>query len=289
MSIKGKVAIGAVGVLAIAGATYGIKSYEKIDVGNVGVVYSMTSGVQDEVLSTGHHFINPFLKVKEFPVSQQQLVLSNNPADYNKKEYQDWSVDAPANGGMVKLNVSINYNFISDKVAGLYENFGGMDGDAIIENRVQNQIVSYIKDVTPQFTVMEIYSEKRSEVGQAIASYLTEKLENEYAINVSSVSIIDVQLDDTLMEKVRAKEQAKQDKEKAILDKETAEAQAETNKIKAEGEAAVAIEKARGEAEANRLVSESITQELIDMETAKAHRDHGFVTVQGADAVVVKE
>lgn len=277
------------GLISICGALYGVKSFKKIDVGNVGVVYSMSSGVQDEVLTTGYHFINPFFKVKQFPVSQQQLVLSNNPGDYNEKEHQDWSVDAPADGGMVKLNVSINYSFLADKVVPLYENFGGMDGEDIVENRVQNQIIAYIKDITPRFTVMEIYSEKRSEVGQEISSYLTEKLMNEYGIEVSSVNIIDVQLDATLMEKVKAKEQAKQDKEKALLDMETAVAQAKTDKVKAESEAQVAIEKAKGEAEANRLLSESITPELIKMKEMEARLKHGFVTVQGADAVVVKD
>ena len=222
------------------------------------------------------------MKVKQFPVKQQQLVLSNNPADYNKDEHQDWHVDAPADGGMVKLNVSINYNFEADKVVKLYENFGGMDGEDIVENRVQNQIISYIKDVTPQFSVMDIYSEKRSLVGESISKYLTEKLLDEYGIKVSSVNIIDVQLDDELMKKVKAKEQAKQDAEKAELDLVTAQKQAETNKVKAEGEAAVAIEKAKGEAEANKLKSQSITPELIKMKEAEARLKHGWVDLNGA-------
>ena len=96
-----------------------------------------------------------------------------------------------------------------------------------------------------------------------------------------------MQLDESLKSKVQAKEQAKQDAEKAELDKQTAIAQAETDKVKAESEAAVAIEKARGEAEANRLLSESITPELIQMKEAEARLEHGWVTVQGAETNVV--
>ena len=95
-----------------------------------------------------------------------------------------------------------------------------------------------------------------------------------------------MQLDEELQKKVQAKEQAKQDAEKAELDKQTALAQAETDKVKAEAEAAVAIEKARGQAEANRLLSESITPELIQMKEAEARLQHGWIEVQGADAVV---
>ena len=285
MDKKGLV-LGILGAVAIGGAAYGVASLEKIDVGNVGVVYSMADGVQDEVLTTGYHFINPFLKVSEFPVSQQQLVLSNNPQDYNKDEHSDWSIAAPADGGTVTMNVSVNYNFIAENVTSLYERFGGMDGEDIVESKVSNQIIAYIKDVTPKFTVMDIYSDKRSEVGHAISSYLTEKLSNEYGIEVTSVSIIDVQLDSALMEKVKAKEQAKQDAEKAVLDLETAKAQAETNKVKAEGEAAVKLIEAQAEAKANKLLSDSITQELVKMKEAEARLKHGWLEVQGANTVV---
>jgi len=227
-------------------------------------------------------------KVKEYPVAQQQLVLSNNPEDYNKSEHADWHVDAPADGGMVKMNVTVNYNFMSDRVIDLYTKFNGMDGETIVENMVQNSIIAYIKEVTPTFTVMDIYSTKRAEVSKAITEYLNERLVPEYGIHVSSALIIDVQLDETLNAKIQAKEQAKQDAEKAELDKQTALAQAETDKVKAATEAAVAIEKARGEAEANRLLSESITPELIQMKEAEARLKHGWIEVSGANSVVTR-
>jgi regulator of protease activity HflC (stomatin/prohibitin superfamily) len=213
-------------------------------------------------------------------------VLSNNPADYNKDEHADWSVDAPADGGMVKLNLTINYNFDADRVTSLYERFRGMDGDALVESMVQNSIIAYIKEVTPKFTVMEIYSSKRAEVGQAITEYLNTKLNDEYGINISSALIIDVQLDETLQKKIQAKEHAKQDAEKAERDKATAIAQAETAKVKAQADADVAIIKAEAEAKSNKLISDSITENLIALKEAEAREKHGWVEVQGASNVV---
>lgn len=133
---------------------------------------------------------------------------------------------------------------------------------------------------------MDIYSDKKSEVNKAITDYLNEKLSAEYGINVSSALIIDVELDSALQEKVRAKEQAKQDAEIAELAKQTAEAQAETNRVIAESEAAVKIIEAEAQAEANRTIAESITPELIQMKEAEARLEHGWVTVQGAGTVV---
>ena len=278
----------AAGIIAvgIVGGAYTVMSLEHVGQGEVGVVYTMKDGVQEETLSPGFHFVGPTAKVKNYPVAQQQLVLSNNPADYNEDEHADWHVDAPADGGMVKLNMTVNYNFIPDRVTDLYEKFNGMDGDQIMNNMVQNSAIAYIKEVTPTFTVMDIYSDKRSEVSKAITEYLNKKLTDEYDINISSALIIDVQLDEGLQEKVKAKEQAKQDAEKAELDKQTAIAQGEADKAKAEAAAAVTITNAEAEAKANQILSASITDELIRMKEAEARLKHGWITVQGADTVV---
>lgn len=45
---------------------------------------------------------------------------------------------------------------------------------------------------------------------------------------------------------------------------------------------------AQAEAEANKILSESITPELIQMTEAEARKEHGWVTVQGADVVAVE-
>lgn len=284
-------------VVGIVGGVITLSSCKRVGQGEVGVVWTMKNGVQDEVLTPGLHFESPWTKVKTYPVSQQQLILSNNPSDYGKKEHEDWHVDAPADGGMVKLNMTVNYNFIADRVTQLYTKFNGMDGDSIVDSMVQNSIIAYIKEVTPEYTVMDIYSDKRAEVSKSITEYLNNRLTEEYGINVASALIIDVQLDDTLQAKIQAKEQAKQDAEKAELDRKTAAAQAEVSKVNAEADAEVQKIKAEAEAEktriaaqaeadANAMINNSITEDLIRMKEAEARLKHGWVTVQGAQAVV---
>ena len=290
MKTKG-IVVGVIGgVIVVGAAAWAVLAGTYVGQGEVGVVYSMNGGVKEDTLSPGFHFVGPFDKVSDYPVAQQQLVLSNNAADFNEEKLEsDTHVDAPADGGMVKMNMTINYNFIPERVTDLYERFNGMDGEEIVQSKVKNSILAYIKEVTPQFSVMDIYSDKRSEVGQAITEYLNSKLKDEYGIEVSSALIIDVQLDEELQAKVQAKEQAKQDAEKAELDKQTAIAQGEAAKAKAEADAQVTITNAQAQAEANRLLSESITQELIDMKEAEARMEHGWVTTTGADTVVADE
>lgn len=260
---------------------------ERVHTGYVGVVYS-AKGVEQQTISQGWHFMSPLKHVSEFPITQQRVVFSNSPSDYGAKEHADWHIDAPANGGTIAINLTVNYNFLPEHVIELYTKFGGMDGESLMESKIQNDIIAYVKEVTPQFSVMQIYSDDRAGVNTAITDYLNEKLTAEYGINVSSALIVDAQPDDTLMQKIRAKEQAKQDAEIAELNKQTALAQAETDKVKAQTEADVKMIEAQAEADANKVLSESITPELIQMKEAEARLKHGWVTVQGADTVVTK-
>ena len=260
---------------------------ERVHTGYVGVVYS-AKGVEQQTISQGWHFMSPLKHVSEFPITQQRVVFSNSPSDYGTKEHADWHIDAPANGGTIAINLTVNYNFLPEHVIELYTKFGGMDGESLMESKIQNDIIAYVKEVTPQFSVMQIYSDDRAGVNTAITNYLNEKLTAEYGINVSSARIVDAQPDDTLMQKIRAKEQAKQDAEIAELNKKTALAQAETDKVKAQTEADVKMIEAQAEADANKVLSESITPELIQMKEAEARLKHGWVTVQGADTVVTK-
>lgn len=260
---------------------------ERVHTGYVGVVYS-AKGVEQQTISQGWHFMSPLKHVSEFPITQQRVVFSNAPSDYGAKEHADWHIDAPANGGTIAINLTVNYNFLPEHVIELYTKFGGMDGESLMESKIQNDIIAYVKEVTPQFSVMQIYSDDRAGVNTAITDYLNEKLTAEYGINVSSALIVDAQPDDTLMQKIRAKEQAKQDAEIVELNKQTALAQAETDKVKAQTEADVKMIEAQAEADANKVLSESITPELIQMKEAEARLKHGWITVQGADTVVTK-
>lgn len=275
-------------VLALIVAVSCISCLERVSVGNVGVVYT-SKGVKNETLSPGWHWIGFTERVKQFPVSQQQIVFSNDLADYNAKEHADWSIDAPANGGMVKINLTVNYSFKADRVIDIYTRFNGMDGEQLVETYIQNSIIAYVKEVTPKFSVMDIYSDKKSEVNKALTEYLNEKLSDEYGMQITSALIIDVELDTGLQEKIKAKEQAKQDAEIAELEKSTALAQAETDKVKAQTAADIEVIEAQAQADANRIISESITPELIQMTEAEARLKHGWVTVTGADSVVVSK
>ena len=52
-----------IGLAVVAGGIYAALSLTRVGQGEVGVVYSMNGGVQEETLSPGFHFVGPFDKV----------------------------------------------------------------------------------------------------------------------------------------------------------------------------------------------------------------------------------
>lgn len=283
MSKKGLV-VGVVAVAAVVGGVFTVKSLERIDTGKVGVVYSMKGGVKDETLPQGYHFINPFLKVKEFTVGNEQLILSKDKRDGSEKD--DSFKVATADDASISISFQMSYRYKPEDVVDTYKKFKGMDGEDIVEQRVKTVLKSKISEITTDYTMMQIYSGNRSEINNKLTEYLNNEFEKSFGITVLDASIIDVHPDTKLKESIDARVKALQEKQQAEAEQEKVKVQKETERIQAEADAKITITKAQAEAEANRLKSESITDELIRMKEAEAHMQHGFVTVQGANTVV---
>ena len=283
MSKKGLV-IGLVAVVAVVGGGFTVKSLEKVDTGKVGVVYSMKGGVKDETLGQGVHFINPFLKVKEFTIGNEQLILSKDKRDGS--EGDDSFKVATSDDASISISFQMSYRYKPETVVDTYKKFKGMDGEAIVEQRVKTVLKSKISEITTNYSMMNLYSGNRSEINNKITEYLNKEFGNAYGIEVLDASIIDVHPDDKLKEAIDARVKALQEKQQAEAEQEKVKVQKETEKMQASADAEIVVTKAKAEAEANRLKSESITDELIRMKEAEAHMQHGFVTVQGANTVV---
>ena len=278
MSKKGLI-IGLVAVVAVVGGGFIAKSTERIPDGYVAVQYT-TSGAKDKVLNAGWHFINPLIKTKEFPISDEQFVLSKT-----KKEDTSFKVST-SDDANISIGFQMTYNYIPEKVVSTYKRFRGMDGEDIVEMRVKNILKSKISEVTANYSLMDIYSGDRTKINNEIKECLKASFSEKFGINVTDASIIDAYPDKKLKESIDARVKALQEKQQAEAEQEKVKVQKETEKMQASADAEIVVTKAKAEAEANRLKSESVTDELIRMKEAEAHMKHGFVTVQGANTVV---
>lgn len=137
--------------------------------------------------------------------------------------------------------------------------------------------------------MMDIYSGNRSQLNTELTEYLNNEFSKKYGIEVLDASIIDVHPDDKLKESIDNRVKALQEKQQAEAEQQKIEVQKETEKMQAEADAQIEITKAQAEAESNRIISESITDNLIRMKEAEARNKFGWVTTQSNGAVVVKD
>ena len=234
---------------------------EKIPVGYEGVVYSMNGGVQEQTLKQGWHLVSPTKHVKEFTVSNEQLVLSKDKRD-GSEEDDSFSVSTADNAN-IDISFQMTYKFIPEKIVSTYKNFKGMDGSDIVNQRVKTVLKSKISEVTTNHTMMDIYSGDRATINHKITEYLNEEFGNSYGINVIDASIIDVHPDAKLQETIDNRVTAMQKKQQAEAEQETIKVQNNTKILQAKADAEAKKIAAEGEAEANRIISESLTDEVL--------------------------
>lgn len=284
-------------VIIVVGLFTVIGCIEKIPTGYVGVVYKMSGGVQDEILTQGWHIVSPTKKVKEFTVGNEQIVMTKDERDGSKGD--DSFAVATADNANIDISFQMLYRYDAETVVDTFKDYKGMSGEDIVNNRVRTLLKSKISEVTTDYTMMDIYSGDRTTINQEITDYLNEEFHRQLGINVLDASIVDVhpseQLQDTINKRVDAiqkKQEAEANQERIKVEKETeliqAEADAKIAEAKAQAEARVIEIEAQAEAEANRLIAQSITPELIAMKEAEARMEHGWVEIQGANSVVVK-
>lgn len=287
MSNKGFVGGIILAIVLIVGAICLGLSVEKIPVGYEGVVYSMSGGVQDETLSQGWHLVAPTKKVKEFTISNEQLILTKDKRDGSEGD-EAFNVST-ADNASISISFQMSYRFKSEDLVSTYKKFKGMDGDDIINKRVKTVLKSKISEITTDHSMMDIYSGNRSEINNKITEYLNKEFSKTYGIEVMDASIVDVHPDEQLQKTITDRVTALQKKQQAEAEQETVKVEAETKKIKAQAEADAMLIAAQAEADAYRIKSAEITEALLRKWELDARMEHGWVEIMGANTIVTRD
>ena len=273
-----------VGIILAIAVILGIVCLERVPVGYEAVVYSMNGGVQDETLKQGWHLVAPTKKVKLFTISNEQLLLTKDKREGSKDD-ESFRV-ASSDNASIAISFQMSYRFNPDTLVTTYKAFKGMDGTDIVDSRVRTVLKSRISEITTDYSLMDLYSGNRAVINDKITKYLNERFSKQFGIEVLDASIIDVHPDKQLRHAINDRIKAQQKSSQAKVEQETAKVEAETKLIKAQNEAEIKKTEAKGEADANKLISSSITEELIRMKEAEARLKHGWVEVNGASTVV---
>lgn len=230
--------------------------------GYVGIVYSLSGGVENNVLSQGYKFKIPFFKkVIQYPISTQQAYLS---LDSKEGSNDNESFNIPTSGGKtVNVDLEFSYRFDSDKLTKTYQRFQGQNGKTIEQTFIRGKIKAWAGEVSGTFDIFDIYGSKRAELNAQVLKHVRENFD-EYGIIIESVNFTRIGLDADTEKAVQEKLTATQERDRAKIDAEKAaiEAQQKVDVAKKEAEA-LAIS-SQAQAEANNRISVSLTSELIE-------------------------
>lgn len=235
--------IGVLSVLALV-AFLALSSIKVIGAGEIGVVKHF-GAIESTERSPGINFVMPFLTdIVNVDGRIQGIGFENIAAA--SREYQDVFLTGT-------LNVHVNQN----SAAELYQTVG-LDYK---EKLVIPFYTNIIKEIVPQFGISEILP-KREEIRRLTVDKLRLKLEP-YGIVIDDVALSNVNFNENYNNAIQDKQiqELRIQTERNILSQK--EIVAQQAQIAAKGEANAAIERAKGVAEANNLISRSLNDTIL--------------------------
>lgn len=253
--------IGAV-VVFIAVTVVGlVMLISKVDNGNVGVVYSINGGVQDEVLGQGWHLTSPTERVIEYPVRTQN------------KNYESLAV-ATIDGKTVNMPVSLNYHVNSETASAVYKKFGSVSVEDLEDGYIKTRINDALRQTVSNYTVIETFGERIGDIKLETIEIAKADLEKD-GIIIEDIMLSAPQPDDETQAAINDRVKATQELERKKTDKQIATEEAERLKIEA-----------TGEAEANRIVEETLTEKVLQQQLIDKWNGSNPIQIGGEGVIV---
>jgi regulator of protease activity HflC (stomatin/prohibitin superfamily) len=238
-----------------------------INPGNVGIViHKLGGGVDRTPLSQGLHFRNPLTTgIEEYPVYMQTLVLTRGTADGSagNDEINVNSVE----GQPLSLDVSLSFELDPSKTPALYTTFR-THIEQIQHGYVKQSIRQALQEVVGSEPIADVLGPKKAEVVGRTQQLIATRLAP-YGFIVKQFTINEVRAPAEVMSAINTKNVMQQQALTAQneLQKNTFNAQGDS--IRASGRAKAILAEAQAQAQANQLLSQSITPTLVQYEMAK--------------------
>lgn len=238
-----------------------------IEPGHVGIViHRGGGGVDPQPLGPGFHLRNPLLtQINEYPTFMQTLVLTkaNTEGSPDNDEINVNSVE----GQPLSLDVSMSFELRPDKVPQLYQTFR-TDVSTIQHGFIKQAIRQSLQEVVGTEEIAAILGPKKAEVVARTQAALQKRLDP-YGIEVKQFTLNEFRAPSAVMDAISLKNVMQQQALTAQNELQKNTFQAQGDSIKAVGRAKAILAEAEAQAKANNLLSQSITQNLVQYEMAK--------------------
>ncbi len=237
-------------------ALLGLNSFVIINPGEAGVI-SILGKARDGELLEGFHIKPPLIsKVDIYDVTVQKFEV---PAQSSTKDLQDLSA-----------SFAINFRLDPTQVVHIRRTQGTLQN--IVAKIIAPQTQESFKVAAARRTVEEAIT-KRDELKQDFDKALGDRL-IKYGIIVLDTSVVDLTFSTEFSKAVEEKQIAEQRAQRAVYVAQEAEQEAEAN-----------VNRAKGQAEAQRLLRETLTPELLQKQAIEKW-DGKFPQVMGGNGAL---
>ncbi len=242
-------------LVAIA-ALIGINSVVIITPGQAAVL-SVLGKAQDGVLLEGVHLRPPLVSTVDiYDLTVQKFEV---PAQSSTKDLQQ-----------LTASFAINFRLDSSQVVNIRRTQGSLQN--IVSKIIAPQTQESFKIAAARRTVEESIT-KRDELKQDFDAALSARLDK-YGIIILDTSVVDLEFSTEFSKAVEEKQIAEQRAQRAVYIAQEAEQEAEAN-----------VNRAKGQAEAQRLLRESLTPELLQKQAIEKW-DGKFPQVMGGNGAL---
>ena len=229
-----------------------------VKAGYVGVVEHFGK-VRESTLQPGFHLTSYFEHV--------------HPVDIRTKRRNYTTEAFSSDIQQVGLSIAVNENIFPEAAYKIYTTVG-MN---YLENLLEPRLMENSKVIISKYTAESLIANREKLSAEILVKMQADMAQ--YGINVSAISIENIDFTDQYEAAIEAKQVATQEKQKAQTEQERmtmeaeqaakrkkieADATAEVQKIQADAEAYAIRMKAEAEAEANKKLNASLTEELIN-------------------------
>ena len=233
---------------------------QRVEPGHVGLkvnLYGGNRGVDSIPLVTGMVWYNPFsTTVYEYPTFVQTAVWTRNPHEGNNPNTPDGTNEEitfnSKEGLIISADISLSYQLAAEKAPHFYVQFRSDDINHFTHGFLRNVARDAFNEEAATYTVEELYATRKEEFLTKVRSRVNQQV-GPYGIQIDQLGFIGApRLPTNVMDALNGKIQAIQDAQRA------------QNRVQqAQAEAQIAVAKARGEAESNRILTLSLTSQLL--------------------------
>lgn len=240
---------------------------KQIDAGEVGVKVLFGS-VQNEILPSGLHFVNPLLDIKKLDVKTQNYTMSGVHDEGNKAG--DDAIRVLTSDGLeVTIDLTVLYRVVAADAPRLLRETGDDFRDKIVRPITRTKI----RDNAVYYQAVDLFGNKRDEFQQRIYKSIEDDFKKR-GLMLEQLLVRNITLPNSVKASIESKINAEQDAKKMefVLLKEKQEA--ERKRVEAQGIA-----------DYQRIINTGLTDQQLQYEQIKAMKE--LALSQNAKVIVM--